>query len=228
MPGRSRHGRPPTNLPHCAPLRPRTVGGNGPIAAPRGTPVLRTNPLAARLLPRLLYQLVPAALVTTVGVLLLSNLAKAPDAPPAAAPVETAINAEAVFKIVPREPGADAEQDAKRAKAAPPRTAANPKPPRQHAASRARPRTSLRRARSRACRRRCRSCRSPSAAAGGRGTGQRQHGHEQAAKRHDGGPADSAMGRALGGGLVRGGYAAAPAAGAGAGAEFPGGDVAPQ
>jgi hypothetical protein len=86
--------------------------------------VLRNHPLAARLLPRLLYQLVPAALVTTVGVLLLSNLAKAPDAP-AAAPATTAITAEAVFKIVPREPSADA----KPTKAAPPRVAANPKPP---------------------------------------------------------------------------------------------------
>jgi len=91
--------------------------------------VLRNHPLAARLLPRLLYQFVPAALVTTVGVLLLSNLAKAPDTPPAAAPIETAINAEAVFKIVPREMSADAEQDSRRAKGVPPRPAANPKPP---------------------------------------------------------------------------------------------------
>jgi hypothetical protein len=91
--------------------------------------VLRNHPLAARLLPRLLYQLVPAALVTTVGVLLLSNLAKAPDTPPAAAPVETAINTEAVFKIVPREMSADAEPDPKRVKSAPPRAAANAKPP---------------------------------------------------------------------------------------------------
>ena len=91
--------------------------------------MLRNHPLAARLLPRLLYQFVPAALVTTVGVLLLSNLAKAPDTPPATAPVETAINAEAVFKIVPREMSADAEQDSRRVKAVTPRAAANPKPP---------------------------------------------------------------------------------------------------
>lgn len=67
--------------------------------------MLRTHPLVARLLPRLAYQLVPAALVTTLGVLLLSNLAKAPDGAPATPPVQTAINAEAVFKIVPREAG---------------------------------------------------------------------------------------------------------------------------
>ena len=66
--------------------------------------VFRNNPFVARLLSRLVTQLVPAALVDRVGVLLLSNLAKAPDTPPVAAPVETAINAEAVFKIAPREP----------------------------------------------------------------------------------------------------------------------------
>jgi hypothetical protein len=98
--------------------------------------VLRNHPLAAQLLPRLLYQLVPAALVTTVGVLLLGNLAKVPDTPPAAAPVETAINAEAVFKIVPREMSADAEQDSRRVKGVPPRAAANPKPPASTAQSR--------------------------------------------------------------------------------------------
>ncbi len=93
--------------------------------------MFRNHPLVARLLPRLLYQLVPAALVTTVGVLLLSNLAKVSDTPPVTAPVETAINAEAVFKIVPREPveeaPAEAKPDAKRLAAA--RAAANPKSP---------------------------------------------------------------------------------------------------
>ena len=93
--------------------------------------MFRNHPLVARLLPRLLYQLVPAALVTTVGVLLLSNLAKVSDTPPVTAPVETAINAEAVFKIVPREPveeaPAEAKPDAKRLAAT--RAAANPKPP---------------------------------------------------------------------------------------------------
>ena len=93
--------------------------------------MFRNHPLVARLLPRLLYQLAPAALVTTVGVLLLSNLAKVSDTPPVPAAVATAINAEAVFKIVPREPAedatAEAKADAKRLAA--PRVAANPKPP---------------------------------------------------------------------------------------------------
>jgi hypothetical protein len=92
-------------------------------------PVLLNHPFVARLLPRLLYQLVPAALVTTVGVLLLSNLAKVPDTPPATAAVETAINTEAVFKIVPREMSADAEQDSKPVKGAPSRAAVNAKSP---------------------------------------------------------------------------------------------------
>jgi hypothetical protein len=92
--------------------------------------VLRKNPVAARHLPRLLYQLVPAALVTTVGVLLLSNLTKVSDTPPATATVET-INAETVFKIVPRETAeapadSDAKPDAKRAAAS--RTPVNAKP----------------------------------------------------------------------------------------------------
>jgi hypothetical protein len=66
--------------------------------------MLSAHPSISRPVRRLVTQLVPAALVTTVGVLLLSNLAKAPATTPAAAPVETAINAEAVFKITPREP----------------------------------------------------------------------------------------------------------------------------
>jgi type IV secretory pathway VirB10-like protein len=84
--------------------------------------VLRTNPFAARLFSRLVTQLVPAALVTGVGILLLSNLAKTPDTSPVAAPVETAINAEAVFKITPREP-----EEAPAAKSAAPRITAAPK-----------------------------------------------------------------------------------------------------
>jgi hypothetical protein len=90
--------------------------------------VFRTNPFATRLLSRLLTQLVPAALVTGVGVLLLSNLAKAPDTTPPAASVETAINAEAVFTITPREPKAPPppaiKSAAPRAVAAPKQTAA--------------------------------------------------------------------------------------------------------
>jgi len=89
--------------------------------------VLRTNPFAARLFSRLATQLVPAALVTGVGILLLSNLAKAPDATPLAAPVETAINAEAVFKITPREPEAvpAVKSAAPRVNAAPKQAAAS-------------------------------------------------------------------------------------------------------
>jgi hypothetical protein len=80
--------------------------------------VLRNHPLA-RLLPRLVYQLVPAVLVTAVGVLLLSNFTRVPATPPAALPVETAISTEAVFRIVPRETvEALAGGDAKRAAAA--------------------------------------------------------------------------------------------------------------
>jgi hypothetical protein len=90
----------------------------------RGDFVLRTNPFTARLLSRLAYQLVPAALVTTVGILLLTNLTKAPDTTTVTAPAEAPINAEAVFKIVPRE---TAEIPAVKAVAAT-RPAANPKP----------------------------------------------------------------------------------------------------
>ena len=88
--------------------------------------MFRNNQLVARLLPRLLYQLVPAVLVTTVGVVLLNNIAKISDTVPVAAPIETAISTEAVFKIVPREVAApEAKPDAQRLAA--PR-AVNPKP----------------------------------------------------------------------------------------------------
>jgi hypothetical protein len=84
--------------------------------------VLQTNPFAARLFYRLVTQLVPAALVTGIGILLLSNLAKTPDTTPVAVAVETAINAEAVFKITPREP-----EEAPAVKTAAPRISAAPK-----------------------------------------------------------------------------------------------------
>src|SRR6476646_8342031 len=87
-----------------------------------GILVLQTNPFAARLFSRLVTQFVPAALVTGVGILLLSNLAKTPDTTPVAAPVETAINAEAVFKITPREP-----EETPAVKNVAPRTTAAPK-----------------------------------------------------------------------------------------------------
>jgi len=85
----------------------------------------RISPVVIRLFPKLAYQLVPAALVTTVGVLLLSNLDKTPNTAPDAKAIETPINAEAVFKITPRESAADAgEHTARREKAAPSHAAA--------------------------------------------------------------------------------------------------------
>ena len=101
--------------------------------------MLRTNPFAARLFSRLVTQLVPAALVTGVGILLLSNLARTPDATPITAPVETAINAEAVFKITPREPeeAPAVKSVAPRLTAAPKQTAVNTVlPPRKPASER--------------------------------------------------------------------------------------------
>src|SRR3954451_4997960 len=118
----------PANLPHCAPLQPRTIGLLVDAALfLGGFFVLQTNPFAARLFSRLVTQFVPAALVTGVGILLLSNLAKTPDTTPVAAPVETAINAEAVFKITPREPEEEppAKSAAPRVTAAPEQTAVN-------------------------------------------------------------------------------------------------------
>ena len=90
--------------------------------------MLRTNPFATRLFSRLVTQLVPAALVTGVGIALLSNLAKTPDTTPPAASVETAINAEAVFTATPRESVEAPEANEQTAKAAASRTVAKPKP----------------------------------------------------------------------------------------------------
>jgi hypothetical protein len=92
----------------------------------RGMPVFRINPVVARLLPKLVTQLVPAALVTGVGVMLLSNLGKTPSATPDVSPVEVAINAEAVFKITPREAVDDRDQDAGKTPGS--RAAVKPKP----------------------------------------------------------------------------------------------------
>jgi hypothetical protein len=86
------------------------------------------NPLFGRLAPRLMFQLVPAVIVSTVGIVLLSSLGKNPEPAPAAAPAVTVIQAEATVRFVPRQP-ADAEAewtpdpDASPAKAAAPRTA---------------------------------------------------------------------------------------------------------
>lgn len=87
--------------------------------------MLRTNPFATRLFSRLVTQLVPAALVTGVGIALLSNLAKTPDTTPPAPSVEAAINAEAVFKITPREP--EAPEPTAATKSTAPRAVAAPK-----------------------------------------------------------------------------------------------------
>ena len=89
--------------------------------------MFRTSPFA-RLFPKLAYQLVPAALVTTVGVVLLSNLDKTPSAAPDAKAIETPINAEAVFKITPREIAADAVEHAAKHEKAATKSAALPQP----------------------------------------------------------------------------------------------------
>lgn len=83
-----------------------------------------TRSPVARLVPRLLGQLVPAALAATVGVLLLGNLANPSRPAPNSATVPAAINAEAVFKITPRE---SAELQVEPAKAAAARVAVKPK-----------------------------------------------------------------------------------------------------
>jgi hypothetical protein len=99
--------------------------------------LLQKNPHFGRLAPRLIFQLVPAIIVSTVGIVLLGSLAKAPDPAPVAAPGVTVIQGEATVTIVPRQT-ADAEADwapdpdASPAKAAAPRAtkpktaAANP------------------------------------------------------------------------------------------------------
>ena len=89
--------------------------------------MLRINPFVARLFPRLITQLVPAALVTTVGVLLLSSLGKTPSPAPETPPAEVAINAEAVFTATPREPEIQADDQEAKSKSAATRPA-KPRP----------------------------------------------------------------------------------------------------
>jgi hypothetical protein len=90
--------------------------------------LLQKKSLFGRLAPRLMFQLVPAVIVSTVGIVLLSSLARNPDPAPATAPAVTPIQAEAVIRIIPRET-ASAEADkaddanARRVKATAPRTA---------------------------------------------------------------------------------------------------------
>ena len=121
-------GQPPRNLQHCAPVRPRTAGGIAVSASEGGFPCS-----AIRFFPGSLYQLVPAVLVTAVGVLALSSLARTPDAPPVAAPAQTAITAEAVFTATPREVEAPPAKIASRPTVNPKPVAANsaPLPPRK-------------------------------------------------------------------------------------------------
>jgi hypothetical protein len=72
--------------------------------------VFPINPFVSKLV----YQLAPAALVTTIGIVLLSSLAKPVSAPPQSTPVATAMKTEAVFTPTPRpaEPAQIAEQPA--------------------------------------------------------------------------------------------------------------------
>jgi hypothetical protein len=90
--------------------------------------VLQKRPHSGRLVSKLAFQLAPAIIVSAVGIVLLGSLAKAPDPAPVAAPAVTVIQAEATFRIIPRQ-AADAETnstddaDARRAKAPAPRPA---------------------------------------------------------------------------------------------------------
>jgi hypothetical protein len=86
------------------------------------------HPRFGRLASKLAFQLAPAAIVSAVGIILLGSLAKAPDPAPVAAPAVTVIQAEATFRVIPRQT-ADTETDnaddadARPAKAAAPRPA---------------------------------------------------------------------------------------------------------
>jgi hypothetical protein len=64
--------------------------------------VLKNHRPPVRLFPKLATQLVPAAVVTALGALLLSNLSRAPAGVTAATTVPNAITAEAVFTATPR------------------------------------------------------------------------------------------------------------------------------
>jgi hypothetical protein len=102
-----------------------------------GLRVFSTNPLYSKLV----YQLAPAALVSAVGIVLLSSLARPVSTPPQATPVATAVKTEAVFTPTPRsaEPAQLTEQAADQpATAVAAKGAAKPKPqPRKVAAAEA-------------------------------------------------------------------------------------------
>jgi hypothetical protein len=86
------------------------------------------HPHVGRLASRLAFQLAPAAIVSAVGIILLGSLAKAPNPAPVAAPTVTVIQAEATFRVIPRQTADTAtdkadDADARPAKAAAPRPA---------------------------------------------------------------------------------------------------------
>ena len=91
----------PTNLPHCAQLVPRRAAFMTTVAARSGERPVQNHRAPVGLFPKLATQLVPAAVVTALGVLLLSNLSKAP-AGVSVTPAPAAITAEAVFTATPR------------------------------------------------------------------------------------------------------------------------------
>jgi hypothetical protein len=86
------------------------------------------HPHFGRLASKLAFQLAPAVIVSAVGIILLGSLARAPDPAPVAAPAVTVIQAEATFRVIPRQT-ADTETDkaddadVRRGKAAAPRPA---------------------------------------------------------------------------------------------------------
>ncbi len=84
------------------------------------------TPNTSRLVPKLLVQLVPAALVTAAGILVLGNLAKAPSAASSPAPVTRAIQAEAVFTVTPREVAVAEPEDTQPEPVAKPEVIAKP------------------------------------------------------------------------------------------------------
>ena len=89
----------PTLRPACAP----NPGFHGRRRCSfGGTSVSQNHRPPVRLFPKLATQLVPAAVVTALGALLLSNLGKSPVAISATAPVPAAIRTEAVFTATPR------------------------------------------------------------------------------------------------------------------------------
>lgn len=84
------------------------------------------TPNASRLVPKLLIQLVPAALVAAAGVLVLGNLGKAPSAASNLVPITYVIQAEAVFTVTPHEVAAAKPEDTGLEQATKPEVIAKP------------------------------------------------------------------------------------------------------